>query len=37
MYEYSVVSLGMNVTWLTYADLDANGAVDIFIVAEQQG
>lgn len=31
--QLSFLSFGKNITWLTFADLDSNGAVDIFLVA----
>jgi len=36
LYTYEQISLNLNVSWLTFADLDANGAIDIFIIAYEQ-
>ena len=32
-YEYSSVDLGKNVSWLNFADLNSDGATDLFFVS----
>lgn len=32
-YQLTIIDLQKNVTWLTVADFDANGAIDLFFVA----
>lgn len=34
-YDYSTLDIGKNITWVTFADLNADGSTDIFIVANE--
>ena len=31
-YDYSEMSIGKNVTWMSFGDFDSNGSPDIFFV-----
>lgn len=36
-YEYSFIDLTKNMSWMSFTDLDANGAPDILLVSLEQG